>query len=234
MSLTSFALSINVSAGRLGCAPYGRHTLIRFAHPSGQPAAVTALRFVSLLAQERCAKEGHPDIRVSLRETSLAPAPFRGPAYKGRPWPFKPLAASMRLAPLHGTSTRPPDGTGARACEIFTGSSSAASVFAFSLELRSHRRHPIPLQEAEWNHHVRGRAGSHERHGCRESCDGRGRLGRDGPSERAPGVVMKRGNPGAVGRGRLARMVGCPSLWLLSLGQARATQRSEVTAAGWP
>jgi len=126
-----------------------------------------------LLAQERCAKEGHPDIRVSLRETSLAPAPLRGPAYMGHPWPNKPLAASMRLAPLHDTSARPPDGTGARACEISTGSSLAASAFAF--ELRSHRRRPShPLQEAEWNRHVRGRAGSHERHGCRESCDGPG------------------------------------------------------------
>ncbi|VXB98366.1 hypothetical protein PSEUDO8O_20376 [Pseudomonas sp. 8O] len=63
-----------------------------------------------MLAQERCAKEGHPDIRVSLRETSLAPVPLRGPAYKGHPWPFKPLAASMRLAPLRNTFTRPPEG----------------------------------------------------------------------------------------------------------------------------
>ncbi len=144
VSLTSLARSITVSAERLGCAPYGRHTLIRFAHPSGQPAAVTALRYVSLLAQERCAKEGHPDIRVSLRETSLVPAPLRGPAYMGHPWPIKPLAASMRLVPLHDTSTRPPDGTGARACKISTGSSSAASVFAFALELRSNRRRQSP------------------------------------------------------------------------------------------
>ena len=149
------ALSITASTEPLCCAPYGRHTLIRFAHPSGQPAAVTALRFVSLLAQERCAKEGHPDIRVSLRETSLAPAPLRGPAYMGHPWPIKPLAASMRLVPLCNTSTRPPDGTGVRVCKISTDSSSAASVFAFALEPRSYRRRPSPLQEAEWNH--RGR-----------------------------------------------------------------------------
>ena len=140
----------------LCCAPYGRHTflacprkvcqrraprhpgfatrnLIRFAHPTGQPFGCysASLRF-------------------------LAPAPLRGPAYMGHPWPIKPLAASMRLAPLHDTSTRPPDGTGARACKISTHSSSAASVFAFALELRSNRRRPIPLQEAEWNHQVRG------------------------------------------------------------------------------
>ena len=118
VSLTGLALSITASAERLGCAPYGRHTLIRCAHPSGQPAAVTALRYVSLLAQERCAKEGHPDIRVSLRETSLAPALLRGPAYMGHPWPIKPLAASMRLAPLRNTSTRPPEGDLGVVCEI--------------------------------------------------------------------------------------------------------------------
>ena len=129
VSLTDLALSITESTERLGCAPYGRHTLIRCAHPSGQPAAVTPLRYVSLLAQERCAKEGHPDIRVSLRETSLAPAPLRGPAYKGHPWLFKPFAASMRLIPLRDTSTRPPDGTGARACEISGRSKSVAFGF---------------------------------------------------------------------------------------------------------
>jgi hypothetical protein len=41
---------------------------------------------------------------------SLSPSLLQGPAYKGRPWPFTPLAASMRLAPFHNDSTRPPDG----------------------------------------------------------------------------------------------------------------------------
>jgi hypothetical protein len=205
-SLRLFACPRKVCQRRAPRHPgFAALNLIRSAHPTGQPFGCysASLRF-------------------------LAPAPLRGPAYMGRPWPIKRgrhryFAASMRLVPLRTTSTRPPDGTGARACNISKDSSSAASVFAVALELRSHRRHPSPLQEAEWNRHVRGRAGSHERHGCRESCDGRGRLGRDGPSQRAPGVVMEGGNPGAAGRGRLARMVGCPSLWLLSLGQARAT-----------
>src|SRR5690606_25091708 len=55
-------------------------------------------------------REGHPDIRVWPSQTSLAPVLLRGPAYKGHPWPFKPLAASMRLVPLRSTSTRPPEG----------------------------------------------------------------------------------------------------------------------------
>jgi len=75
LAIDDLALSVSVSSDLMSFAPYGRHTLIRYAHPSGQPAAVTPLRCVSLLAQERRAKEGHPDIRVSLRETSLAPAP---------------------------------------------------------------------------------------------------------------------------------------------------------------
>ena len=64
-----------------------------------------------LLAQEKVTKEkGTPFIRPRLRRGSLAPALLRGPAYMGHPWPIKPLAASMRLAPLRNTSTRPPEG----------------------------------------------------------------------------------------------------------------------------
>jgi len=36
----------------------------------------------------------------------------------GHPWPIKPLAASMRLAPLRNTSTRPPEGDLGVVCEI--------------------------------------------------------------------------------------------------------------------
>ena len=59
-----------------------------------------------------------PCIRVSLRSTPLVPSLFQGPAYKGRPWPFTPLAASMRLAPLHNDSARPADGAVGVVCEI--------------------------------------------------------------------------------------------------------------------
>ena len=58
---------------------------------------------------KKVSKETHPGIRVSLRSAPLLPVPLRGPAYKGRPCPFKPLAASMRLVPLRNTSTRPAD-----------------------------------------------------------------------------------------------------------------------------
>ena len=164
VSVNGLAWPINACAGRLGCAPHGRHTF--------------------LACPRKVCQRRAPDIRVSLRSTSLAPVPLRGPAYKGRPWPFKPLAASMRLVPLRNTSTRPPDGTWSRACEISAGSSLVASVFAFAFRLRSHRRRPNPLQEAEWNHRVRGRTGSLERHGCCESPDGPGMALRGVPLER--------------------------------------------------
>ncbi len=69
---------------------------------------------LSLLVQRKLGKETHPGIRVSLRSTPLLPVPLRGPAYKGRPCPFTPLAASLRLVPLRNTSTRPADGEFAR------------------------------------------------------------------------------------------------------------------------
>jgi len=52
--------------------------LTRFARPSGQPAAVTPLRYVGLRERESNQRESAPGIRVSLRETSLASALFRG------------------------------------------------------------------------------------------------------------------------------------------------------------
>jgi len=43
--------------------------LTRFARPSGQPAAVTPLRYVGLRERESNQRESAPGIRVSLRET---------------------------------------------------------------------------------------------------------------------------------------------------------------------
>ncbi len=69
-----------------------------------------ALLGESLLAvAPKGTKRSCPYIRVSLRSTSLIPSPLRGPAYKGHPWPFTPLAASMPLAPLRSDSIRPPE-----------------------------------------------------------------------------------------------------------------------------
>ncbi len=58
---------------------------------------------------KKVTKNACPCIRVSLRSTSLIPSTLRGPAYKGHPWPFTLLAASMPLAPLRADSIRPPE-----------------------------------------------------------------------------------------------------------------------------
>src|SRR5690606_30622837 len=49
----------------------------------------------------------HPALRFA--QGSFAPSLLQGPAYKGHPWPFKPLAASMRLTPLRNDSAHPPE-----------------------------------------------------------------------------------------------------------------------------
>ncbi len=58
---------------------------------------------------KKVSKNACPCIRVSLCSTSLIPSTLRGPAYKGHPWPFTPLAASMPLAPLRADFIRPPE-----------------------------------------------------------------------------------------------------------------------------
>ena len=143
-----------------GLASLCAHRLLTWHYPLPSALSVWVAPLTGatpfLLAQERCAKEGHPDIRVSLRETSLAPALLRGPAYMGHPWPIKPLAASMRLVPYATPPLGLLKGTGARACVIFAQLKLAASDFAFALQLRRYRQRPSPLQEAEWNRRGRG------------------------------------------------------------------------------
>ncbi|MPT19191.1 MAG: hypothetical protein E2579_15830 [Pseudomonas sp.] len=51
--------------GSDGFRPLRASHLIRCAHPSGQPAAVTSLHFVALACpRESNQREGHPDIRA--------------------------------------------------------------------------------------------------------------------------------------------------------------------------
>jgi hypothetical protein len=98
--------------------PRARH-LIRCAHPSGQPAAVTSLRYVVLAYPRKSnQKEGHPYIRPRLRRGSLTPSPLQGHAAKGHPWPIAALATSMSLNPLRGDSIRPPEGDLGVVCAV--------------------------------------------------------------------------------------------------------------------
>jgi hypothetical protein len=101
------------SAGTTGCALHGAwlafvsrgRSIVRVGGSIG-----FALLGESLLAvAPKGTKRSCPCIRVSLRSTPLIPSTLRGPAYKGHPWPFTPLAASMPLAPLRVDSIRPPE-----------------------------------------------------------------------------------------------------------------------------
>ena len=86
----------------------------RFPRLSATGCALYGASLFFVCAKKSKQKKAPPGIRVSLRSTPLLPVPLRGPAYKGRPCPFTPLAASMRLVPLRNTSTRPADGEFAR------------------------------------------------------------------------------------------------------------------------
>ena len=69
-----------------------------------------ALLGESLLAvAPKGTKRSCPSIRPRLRRGSFAPSLLQGPACKDHPWPFKPLAASMRLAPLRSDCAHPPE-----------------------------------------------------------------------------------------------------------------------------
>jgi hypothetical protein len=79
--------------------PAGRLTFFAYGSPPGA---------------KKVSKETHPDIRVSLRSTSLPPVLLRGPAYKGHLWPFKrgrlvlsphPCGSSLCATPTLGLLT---------------------------------------------------------------------------------------------------------------------------------
>jgi len=160
-------------------------------------------------------------LHTALRcaQGSFAPSLLQGPAYKGHPWPFKPLAASMRLAPLRNDSTHPPERGGW--CRLMVRASGQKKQI---LDLPGDSD-SYPRQEAEWRCCVGGREAwtpSEERR------TGPPRQGR--PFVTAPGATPE-GGKSAAGQ---TRMSGWPSFWFLFLGQTRATKRSGVTAAGWP
>jgi len=172
-----------------GLASLCAYRLLTWHYPLPSPLSVWVAPLTGatpfLLAQERCAKEGHPDIRVSLRETSLAPVLLRVPAYMGHPWPIKRgrhryLAASMRLAPLRNTSTRPPEGDQVASlrnlCGIGIGGVWSLPLLFIcdgtdDVQIPFRRPSGITVEGVE-------------RHGCRESGDGPGMALRSVPLER--------------------------------------------------
>jgi hypothetical protein len=79
---------------------------------------VPPLRRVTSGRRPRSNQEVLPLASGPTASGSLTSSLLQGPAYKGRPWPFTPLAASMRLAPFRNDSTRPSDGAFGVVCEI--------------------------------------------------------------------------------------------------------------------
>jgi len=117
--------------------------LTRSARPAGQPAAVTPLRYVGLRKRESNQRESAPGIRVSLRETSLFSALFRGSSRWAIHGPslliWHPCQIPLYTAPPLGLLTGP--GTAAPARSV--GAVLTAKLLTASAHCcvkRNHRR----------------------------------------------------------------------------------------------
>ncbi len=167
------------SAGTTGCALHGGwlafvsrgRSIVRVGGSIG-----FALLGESLLAvAPKGTKRSCPCIRVSLRSTPLIPSTLRGPAYKGHPWPFTPLAASMPLASLRADSIRPPEkGVWRRLVVRSPGKKQSGLVRLFKY-LQATRTQP-PFRRPSV-----GAAQGDARHGCRARSDGTWMSRRDDP-----------------------------------------------------
>ncbi len=127
-------------------------------------------------------KKSCPCIRPRLRRGALAPSLLRGPAYKGHPWPFTPLAASMPLAPLHSDSTRPPERGG-----------------WWRLLVRTKKAKPKQHQQSSKRLGPRSPSGGRVevlRRGTRGMDAERGTKGQGRPFVTAPGATPERGKSG--------------------------------------
>ena len=98
------AFGIGTIHWRVACSdrfrPLRASHLIRCAHPSGQPAAVTSLRFVALACpRESNQREGHPAIRPRLRRGSLVPSLLEGSLRRAIPGPSQLSRHPCRSTP---------------------------------------------------------------------------------------------------------------------------------------
>src|SRR5690606_34813057 len=165
---------------------------------------------------KKVTKNACPILRPRLCRGSFAPSPLRRSSYKGHPWPFTTLAASLRLAPLRNDSTHPPERGGW--CRLMVCASGQKSRSKLSI-FQATRTH-IPVRRPSGGV-AQGTRGMDAERGTK----GKGLLfvtcPRSGTGRREP-------------RRSRGRMSGWPPFWFLFLGQTRATKRSGVTAAGWP
>jgi len=216
------------AAGTTGCALHGASLAFApHSHstgPSGGSIGFALLGDSLFPNAEKVSKNACPCIRVSLRSTSLTPSALRGPAYKGHPWPFiagtpSPLAASMPLAPLHADSVRPPE-RGVWWGLIASSSTNKQRVLVPLFANFRPARTRLPFRRPSV-----GAAQGRARHGRRARSEGTGTSLRDGPRSSAGGREFCVAN-----RGRLARMSGWPSFWLLFLGPGGAPQARKSDA----
>ncbi len=152
-------------------------------------------------------KKTRPFIRVrELRpRTSLLPPALQGSAYKGHPWPFTPLAASMPLVPLRAGSTRP----------------SARGRVVSPIG-------PCMEKQSEASNCSFRQLGPESPSGGRTQALRRGTRGMDAErgtkGQGRPFVTCLRSDAAVRevwSRSGQTRMQGAPSLWLLSLGETR-------------
>ncbi len=183
-----------------------RSSLYAAALPSALPSGFALLGDSLFSVAKKVSKNACPYIRVSLRETSLIPSALRGPAYKGHPWPFTPLAASMPLAPLRADSIRPTErGVRRRLVDHLSGNKQSVLVSLCPNFQTTRIQFPFrrPSEDA---------AQGDARHGCRARSDGTWMSLRDDPRSSTGAREVLRSK---------TRMQGWPSFWLLFLGHSR-------------
>jgi|GEM_PF-207928 len=139
-------------------------------------------------------KQKRLPLHTALRcaQGSFASPLLQGPAYKGRPWPFKPLAASMRLAPLRNGSTHPPERGGW--CRLWVRTKKPCQRHITILQAT---RTPLPVSRRPSGGVAQGDA----RHGRRARSEGTGTSLRDGPrSSTGAREVWPQARPGCRAR----------------------------------
>ncbi len=160
-------------------------------------------------------KKSCPCIRPRLRRGSFSPPSLRGSPYKGHPWPLYGGTPSSLAACRSSLSPTTP-------FTLLKGRLESPDSFQSIKKLQTKPLYLsgisdyLPRQEAERRRCAGGREA-----GRRARSEGTGTSLREGAPSPAPGAAPEGGEFCEANRGRLVRMSGWPSLWLLSLGQAR-------------
>jgi hypothetical protein len=191
--LADLALSITACAERLGCAPYGRHTFLACPRKVCQRRAPRHPGFATRnFSLRRCS---------GCRLTWAIPGPLSGAAIGISPHPCGSLPyATPPLGLLKGTRSR--------ACVIFAELELAAPglcLCSSTAMVQTTSKSPSGGRvESLWK-------------GLSDMDVARAVMGQGWPFTACPW----NGDGAREPRRSRGRMVGCPSLWLLSLGQAR-------------